>query len=359
MLNPQTRQTVKTICASGNEPSERKYHLVHTNISGWVLENNNSFLTADLKSDQRFRKNLFKDLAIKSALCIPLRIEGTIIGTLLLLNKTRDDAFTQEDLSILEKLAAVSSPFLRDIQKIQQFFTAALPKQALLKKYEGFGLLGTSKKFIELLQAIESAARSQVRILLEGESGTGKELIARSIHQLSARSLNKFLAIDCGAIPANLIESELFGHVQGAFTGASKDRQGLFAEAHGGTLFMDEITNLPLELQSKLLRVLQEGEIRPLGSNQQRKVDVRIITASSIALRQLVDQQKFREDLFYRLNVYPIAVPSLGERREDIPLLANHFLKSFLRSRINCLIPSRGNFWIFSNSATGRETSAS
>jgi transcriptional regulator with GAF, ATPase, and Fis domain len=329
MLNPQTRQTIKTIYAEGKEIQNRKCHFVHTNISGWVIQNNRSFLTQDIQSDSRFQKNLFKNIGVKSAICIPFRIEASLVGTLLMLNKTGSQPFSENDLDILEKLADIASPFLRNVQKIQQFFITALPKQTLLKKYKAFGLFGKSKKFIELLQAIEAAARSIVRILLEGESGTGKELVARAIHQTSTRSQNKFIALDCGTIPANLIESELFGHVKGAYTGAATAHKGLLEEAHGGTLFMDEITNLPLEMQSKFLRFLQEGEIRPLGSNQPRQVDVRIISASSVPLSELVEKQQFREDLFYRLNVYPISVPSLNERREDIPLLTNHFIKKF------------------------------
>lgn len=198
-----------------------------------------------------------------------------------------------------------------------------------MAKYEALGLIGKSKKFIELLQAIEAAARCEVRVLLEGASGTGKELIARAIHRLSNRSDRPFLAIDCGAIAANLIESELFGHVKGAFTGAISDRKGLLEEANGGTLFMDEIANLPIDMQAKFMRVLQEGEVRPVGSNKIRHVDVRLIVASSSSLRKLVDEQKFREDLFFRLHVYPIRVPSLDDRQDDVALLANHFLKKF------------------------------
>jgi transcriptional regulator with PAS, ATPase and Fis domain len=208
-----------------------------------------------------------------------------------------------------------------------------LPEAALLSKYEPLGLLGKSKPFIELLKAIEAAARCDVRVLLEGRTGTGKELVARAIHKLSERSSQPFVAIDCGAIPQNLIESELFGHVKGAFTGATRDRSGLIAEANQGTLFMDEIANLPLEMQAKLMRVLQEGEVRPVGGNRSHKVDVRIISASSMPLRELVAQQKFREDLFYRLLVYPIPIPSLEERHEDISLLAEHFLKNFARQQ--------------------------
>jgi transcriptional regulator with PAS, ATPase and Fis domain len=172
-----------------------------------------------------------------------------------------------------------------------------------------------------------------VRVLLEGQSGTGKEMIARAIHQFSSRSKAPFVAIDCGAIPANLVESELFGHVKGAFTGAAADRKGLISEADNGTLFMDEIANLPIDVQAKLMRVLQEGEVRLVGSNKTHKVDVRVIAASSSSLRKLVEANTFREDLYYRLHVYPVLVPSLQERAEDIPILANHFLAKFAKQQ--------------------------
>jgi transcriptional regulator with GAF, ATPase, and Fis domain len=329
MLNPLTHQTVKTVFRGSKEISERKYHFLHTNISGWVIDNNRPFITDDIQTDLRFRKAIFKDTDIKSVIGMPIRIEAVLTGTLIMLNKSGSKSFSKDDLEILVKLADIASPFLNNVQKIQTYFNTPLSTQSLLKKYEIFGLLGKSKAFVELLQTIEAAARSPVRVLLEGESGTGKELIARAIHKNSNRSPNKFLAIDCGAIANHLIESELFGHVKGSFTGAISDRKGLLEEADGGTLFMDEITNLSFDMQAKILRVLQEGEVRPVGSNQMHKVDVRIITASSSPLKGLVEKQKFREDLFYRLNVYPIVVPTLNDRREDIPLLANSFLKKF------------------------------
>jgi len=267
MLNPQTRQTLKTIHAVGDAIEEKKYHLVHTNISGWVFENNRSFLTQDLKKDQRFSRNLFKGLPIQSAACVPLRTEGIIIGTLLLLSKSKEALFSSEDLAFLEKFSAIVSPFLRNVQHIEKYFTSPVIAESLRIKYDACGLLGKSEKFLELLHAVDAAALCDVRVLLEGKSGTGKELIAKAIHNGSARNDHPFVAIDCGAIPPHLIESELFGHVKGSFTGATAARKGLFEEAHEGTLFMDEITNLPMDLQAKLLRALQEGEIRPLGSN--------------------------------------------------------------------------------------------
>jgi DNA-binding NtrC family response regulator len=223
------------------------------------------------------------------------------------------------------------APYLSNLQRISEYFELPLSESVLFTKYESLGLLGKSRKFKEMLKAIEAAARCDVRVLLEGQSGTGKELIAKAIHQLSQRKEYPFIAVDCGAIPEQLIESEFFGHTKGAFTGALQERRGLFEEAHKGTLFMDEISNLPLDMQSKLLRVLQENEIRVIGSNQIVKVDVRIIAASSSPLRDLVDQKKFREDLYYRLHVYPIQVPTLNERQEDIPFLANHFLNQLAK----------------------------
>jgi transcriptional regulator with GAF, ATPase, and Fis domain len=328
MINPKTRDTIKTIYAEKNTKDEHN-HFIHVNISGWVIINNCSLLSPNIKSDNRFRKNLFEKSNVKSALCVPFKVENVIIGTLLLIKNENNNSFTESDLSLLEKFSAVVSPFLHCTQSIAQYFIALPPKQTLLSKYAMLGLLGKSNKFIDLLQAIDAAARCDVRTLLEGESGTGKELVARAVHKLSSRSKNKFIAIDCGAIQPNLVESELFGHIKGAFTGALTDRKGLLEEANGGTLFMDEINNLPFDMQSKLLRVLQDEEIRPVGGNQIHKVNVRIISASSLSLQKLVFQKNFREDLYYRLNVYPIFVPPLNERVEDIPMLADHFLNKF------------------------------
>ncbi len=190
-------------------------------------------------------------------------------------------------------------------------------------------IVGTSKAMEGVFKLIGSVAPTASTVLITGESGTGKELVARAVHYNSPRRERPFVVIDCGTLAEELIESELFGHRRGAFTGAVTDKKGLIEEAEGGTLFLDEIGNLPLALQSKLLRVLQEREYRPLGDKKTVKVDTRFITATNKDLQEMVKRGEFREDLFYRLNIFPIHLPPLRERKEDIPLLAYHFLRKY------------------------------
>lgn len=194
------------------------------------------------------------------------------------------------------------------------------------------GLTGASKAMAEVSQQIEKFAAADRTVMITGETGTGKEEVARALHRLSARSSRAFVAVNCAAIPESLIESTLFGHVKGAFTGAVKDQLGKFAIANHGTLFLDEIGDLPLTLQAKLLRVLQERVFEPVGSNRSEKVDVRIIAATHKNLEQLVSDGKFREDLFYRLNILPIHIPPLRDRLEDIEPLVGLFCSEFARS---------------------------
>lgn len=203
----------------------------------------------------------------------------------------------------------------------------------LSKKYGFHNIIGSSPAMQNLFNLIERVADSDAAALLIGESGTGKELVARAIHFSGKKKDRNFVAINCSALPDTLLESELFGHTKGAFTGATESKQGLFEYANGGTLFLDEIADTSPSVQAKLLRVIEDKKIRKLGDNKEMEVDVRIITATSRNLRKLIDENIFREDLFYRINVFPLNIPPLRERREDIPLLIDHFLKD--RKRIH------------------------
>ena len=202
-------------------------------------------------------------------------------------------------------------------------------RQLVKKKYGFDNIIGKSEKMKKVFEQVTLAAETDSNVYIEGKSGTGKELIAKTLHVASNRKDGPFIALNCAAIPENLMESELFGYEQGAFTGANKDKKGLFAEAANGTFFLDEISEMSLSMQAKILRSLEEKEFFPVGSRQTVKVDARIIAASNKNLEQEVEKGRFREDLFYRIHVIPIKLPSLQERKEDIPILSRHFLQKF------------------------------
>ena len=204
-------------------------------------------------------------------------------------------------------------------------------RRELDRRYTYKDLIGKSPRMQEVFQLLENLTGTESNVLIMGKSGTGKELVARAIHAQSPRKDRRFVALNCGGLTETLLESELFGHIKGAFTGAIASKPGVFQEADGGTLFLDEIANMPLSMQVKLLRTIQEGEIKQVGSNQTFKVNVRFIAATNRELLQAVEEGVFREDLYYRVNVITITLPDLAERTEDIPLLANHFLEWFTK----------------------------
>ncbi len=221
-------------------------------------------------------------------------------------------------------------------------------RRIIHEDYKIANVIGNSPKMRKVFEIVERVAKTDVTVLIEGESGTGKELIAKGIHFASSRKNKPFIAINCAAIPETLIEAELFGYKRGAFTGATSESKGKFEEADGGTLFLDEISAMPVQLQPKLLRVLQEQEITRLGENSTRKIDIRIVSATNEKLSELIKQNEFREDLYYRLAVVPIQLPALRERREDIPLLVEHFLQQVCeRHKIKPLKVNREVFQIF------------
>ena len=234
----------------------------------------------------------------------------------------------------------VSKPV--DLTMLRTLVTTALklsPRQQNEKQEAALTLLGESRPICDTRTIISKLARSQAPVHISGESGTGKELAARMIHEQGARADKLFIAVNCGAIPDALMESEFFGHIKGSFTGASSKKEGLFQAADGGTLFLDEVADLPLNMQVKLLRAIQEKAVRPIGAQQEIKTDVRVLSATHKDLAQLVKEGRFRQDLFYRINVIELHIPALRERAEDIPLLTNHILKQ-LASETGEAIPS-------------------
>jgi two-component system, NtrC family, response regulator AtoC len=244
----------------------------------------------------------------------------------------------------------ISKPY--DVDAIAVVVERALRQRALVlenrslrrevrEKYRLENVVGRSERMLDVYKTAARVAPSSATVLILGESGTGKELVARAIHAASGRAAGPFVPVDCGAIAEGVLESELFGHVRGAFTGAQAARRGLFEEAHGGTLFLDEIGDIGPALQARLLRALQEGEIRPVGSNEVVPVDVRVVAATNKDLAAAVKDGRFREDLFYRLNVVTIRIPPLRDRREDVPLLAEHFAAKLGRAEAAVTQPVR------------------
>jgi two-component system response regulator PilR (NtrC family) len=251
------------------------------------------------------------------------------IETAIAAVNTGADRYVIKDHELVDQLR-------RGVQEVEE--TLRLKSEARylrreLRRFTGLdNIIGRSAKLRAIFDLIQTVAPQASRVLITGESGTGKELVARAIHENSTRAQAPFITVNCGAFPETLLESELFGYLKGAFTGANDNRQGLFQAAHGGTLFLDEIGNMSPSMQVKLYRVLQEGKVRPLGSTEEIDVDVRVIAATNRNLEQAIASGDFREDLFYRLSVIPIHVPALRERREDIPLMARAFLERLCKA---------------------------
>ena len=279
--------------------------------------------------------------SIRSTLAVPLWSKDEILGVLQLDNRESTVVFTAADLELVAVLAHNASLAVANARLVKRLRAA----EDRLKKENSFlksreqerrtggrnqqEIIGSASAMKALLGQLDKVVDTRVTVLIEGETGVGKELIAAAVHYRSRRRDKLFVSQNCAAMPENLLESELFGHKTGSFTGAHEDKKGLFEIADGGTLFLDEVTEMAFSLQSKLLRVLQEGEIRPVGASAEKKVDVRIVAATNRNLEKEVAEGRFREDLYYRLKVFPLRVPPLRERREDIPQLAQYFLTRF------------------------------
>lgn len=320
-------------CASKRSGGEVKVPVSRTLLQR-VVEKRSSILLTDVEGEVGGVMSVLA-AGMKSTLVVPLWVGANIIGVIQVDNRDKLSAFGRDELELLTvaasniSFAAESTRLIERLKTAEDRLKGGLSYMQSNDRTEASGLIGDSFGMREILTQISRVRDLKVPVFINGETGTGKELIARALHYQSSRKDKLFVAQNCGALPENLLESELFGHVKGAFTGADRDKKGLFELADGGSVFLDEVGEMPLSLQAKLLRVLQEGEIRPLGSNQPKMVNLRIISATHRNLQDMVKEGSFREDLFYRLHVFPIALPPLRERGEDIILLARHFLQKY------------------------------
>ena len=307
-------------------------------VAGWVLRKKEAVLIPDVSTDERFTNQLHiqQNLDTRSMICVPLKTRKGVIGVLYALNKHAAE-FTSKDLRLLEILSgpiAVSIENAKLYGEIKQYANSLEKENLRLKsecqmRFNVQGIIGSSGPMQNVFAMLEKVIGTDTTVLIQGETGTGKELFAKVIHYNGPLKDKPFVAENCGALSENLLESELFGHVKGAFTGAIADKKGLFELAEGGTVFLDEISDMPHTMQTKLLRVLQEGQIRPVGGSRYHQVNFRLISSANRDLYQEVGNGNFREDLFYRIQVFPIVLPPLRERKEDIPLLAAHFFEKF------------------------------
>ena len=267
-----------------------------------------------------------------SILAVPMRVKERLVGVIEIINKRGGKKFGEDDLAWLEAFSTQAALAIQNAQSFQKVKNELSVLQDKVRTDQGYHtFIGESRSIQEKMEIARRAAATDSSVLLLGESGVGKELFAEQIHLNSPRRPRPFIRVNCAAIPEPLLESELFGHVKGAFTDAIADRRGRFELADGGTIFLDEVADMPLSLQAKLLRVIQNRTFERVGSSESMEVDVRIIAATNRNLETLVAENRFRADLFYRLNVLPIHIPPLRERKEDIPLLAEFFLRKHSR----------------------------
>jgi len=295
-----------------------------------VAETGRPILLSGTDSDVSARQSV-ADFRISSLMCVPLAVKGKVHG-IVYVDSRSGKIFSDDDLEFLTSFADLAAIAFENVRMAEQLKDKNVYLQKQVESIWGFGaIVGRSSPMQKVFRMAESVADTDVTVVLTGDSGTGKEILARAIHLASPRKNAKFVPVDCGALTETLLESELFGHIKGSFTGATSDRAGLFEVAQGGTIFLDEITNTSQNFQVKLLRVLQENEIRRVGESKPRKIDVRVITATNRTLESEVEGGNFREDLYYRLNVVNIVLPPLQDRREDIPILASYFLEKICK----------------------------
>jgi Nif-specific regulatory protein len=334
LLDPKTKKLYFKVATGAKKDDVKRFEIeLGQGIAGYVAQTGESLLIPDVTQDPRWYKEISESIGFstRSIACVPLKVMNEIIGVVEIIDKADKSAITNEDLKILSVFADLAALAIGNARKIEHNKRAIKDlKRELDLRYE---LVGESAALRKVISDAIKVANSKASTLILGESGTGKELLARLIHRMGARRDEPMIVLNCAALPETLLEDELFGHEKGAFTGAAGQKIGKFELADGGTIFLDEIGEMSPGMQSKLLRILQEGVFYRVGGNKSIPVDVRVISATNRDIVEEVQEGRFRQDLYYRLNVVQIHMPPLRDRKEDIPLLAQYFFDIYKQER--------------------------
>ena len=337
LLTDEERKALYFEVALGSRGREVKKFRVKMGegIAGWVAQNNKSIIVNDVANDKRHLKTISRQVGypVTTMMAVPMRVRDKCIGVVEVINKTQEKYFTQEDLEWLEIFVDQAALAIINARSLDRAYNEIQLLHERAPSDESYHtMVGKSPVMQKMLRMADRVAKTDSSVLILGESGVGKELFAERIHLHSPRSRAPFVRVNCAALPEGLLESELFGHVKGAFTSAVSSRKGRFETADSGTIFLDEIGDLPLALQAKLLRVIQEKRFEKVGSDTTVKVNTRILAATNKDIEAMVEKGEFRSDLYYRLNVLPLYIPPLRQHTEDIPELARFFLSKFMQT---------------------------
>jgi len=314
------------------QPVDDPEALLSDDIIREVITSRKPAIISDALHDTRFQTSLSViNLRLSSVMCVPLLVRGELLGLIYVGNNDVIDLFDTDQLEMLTVFASQAALFVKNAKLLNELRSEKSELNERLENFKFGSIIGACPQMIEVYKRVEKVATTDITVLITGETGTGKELIAHEIHDRSPRAKGPFVTVNCGAIPENLIESELFGHVKGSFTGAVANQIGKFQAADGGTIFLDEIGEMPLSLQVKLLRVLQERQIQRVGESKTMPIDVRVVAATNRELRREVEQGNFREDLYFRLNVIGIELPPLRERGHDVVLIARYLIARYTK----------------------------
>jgi transcriptional regulator with GAF, ATPase, and Fis domain len=323
------------------QPVDDPEALLSDDIIREVITSRKPAIISDALHDTRFQTSLSViNLRLSSVMCVPLLVRGELLGLIYVGNNDVIDLFDTDQLEMLTVFASQAALFVKNAKLLNELRSEKSELSERLENFKFGSIIGACPQMIEVYKRVEKVATTDITVMITGETGTGKELIAHEIHDRSPRAKGPFVTVNCGAIPENLIESELFGHVKGSFTGAVANQIGKFHAADGGTIFLDEIGEMPLALQVKLLRVLQERQIQRVGESKTVPIDVRVVAATNRELRREVEQGQFREDLYFRLNVIGIELPPLRERGHDVVLIARYLIGRYTKEFGNRFDPS-------------------